>query len=151
MKNVIIIDGVSYTRTDLIATLKNADDKTVQSTKTREEHFWRLFNSGVQKEDKEKYPDSLFSFTKNGGVLWEYDRKKKIVWLRWLLIWSFFEKEYGIEYQQIQVFTKGLLEEHFKTKGLTTDAIDFKVIERLEEHFKTKGLTTVGCVTPDEV
>ena len=113
MKDIIIIDGVSYTRTDLVATLK-----LEVPTKAKEERFWQLFNSGVI-EDKEKHPDSIFSFTKEGVFLWEYNSKNKRCWMSWKSIWSVFETEFNMSCQEIQDFTSSLLEKHFKCKGLT--------------------------------
>ena len=136
MKNIIIIDGVSYTRTDLVATLKSE-----VPTKTKEERFWQLFN-GVIKEDKEKHPDSIFSFTKEGEFLWQYNSKNKRCWMSWKSIWSVFETEFNMSYQETQDFTSSLLEKHFKCKGLTTGSGMIAVGTMLEKHFKCKGLTT---------
>ena len=115
MKDIIIIDGVSYTRTDLVHTLKSE-----VPTKTKEERFWQLFNSGVIKEDKEKYPETIFSFTKEGEFLWQYDSKSNTCCLRYKLIWSVFETEFNMSYRETQDFTSSLLKKHFKCKGLTT-------------------------------
>lgn len=99
--------------------------------KSKEERFWELIlQTNSIKIDKEKYPTSTFGFM-GEKFLWEYDSKNGYLWLSWKLIWSVFETEYGLQYDDIQSFIKKEVEDHFKCKGVTP----FSLSERLYNRY----------------
>lgn len=83
---------------------------------TKEQRFLELLNGCEIKIDKEKYPNSIFLF-KNGEYYFEIENDR--LWCRHKYVWSVFENEFSMQYNEIQVFIKGMVEEHFKCKGLT--------------------------------
>ena len=85
---------------------------------SKEERFWGLINETVLKIDKVKYPNSIFGF-KGEEWWWEYDSKSGYLWLRWYFIWSIFESEYSLDYNDIQSFIKEQVETHFNCKCVT--------------------------------
>ena len=86
---------------------------------SKEERLLQLLNGAVLRIDKHKYPNSTFLFRGDDFVA-EYDSEKSILFLSYPKIWSVFQSEYGMKYNDIQAFTQGMLAEHFKCKGVTT-------------------------------
>jgi len=85
----------------------------------------------------EKYPNSIF-FKKDGVVVMEQDKKYKDFYFDYNDIWSFFEKFFDMEYEQIQEVLRYWLEETFKLEGYTPNANYGEVAYKLEETFKLK-------------
>lgn len=114
--------------------------------KTKEERFKELIE-GIDINrpvvDFEKYPTSLFWF-KGDKCYFEYDWKTQVFKVNWSLIWSIFEKEYGMKYIDIQAFIKVIVEEHFKLNGITPIVWGGFFRGPVEEHFKLKGVTPNG-------
>jgi len=107
---------------------------------TPEEIFWQLCEGLTLKIDKEKYPNSTFLF-KDDKYFFEYDSKNRNLWCSYKHIWGVFEKEYSMQYSDIQSLIKLLVEEHFKCKGITP-LLDYTFARHwVEEHFKCKGIT----------
>lgn len=48
-----------------------------------------------------------------------FEIKKQYLWCSYMNVWSVFEKEFSMNYDQIQALIKDVVEEHFKCKGLT--------------------------------
>ena len=89
-------------------------------TKPHEVWFKSILNNLTHKTiDKEKYSDSIFFFN-NNKCYFEYNQKYRYFWCDYDKVWSVFGTKYNMNYQQIQVFIKCLMEEHFKLRGLTT-------------------------------
>ena len=86
---------------------------------TKEARFFDLCQGLILKIDKKKYPNSIFFFNSKDEFFFEYDSKSKYLWCSHSRIWSVFDSEYGLNYQQIQAFIKGAVEEHFKCKEIT--------------------------------
>lgn len=109
----ITIDGVIYNLTQV----------EVKKTKTitKEQRFAELI-SGIDINrpviDFEKYPDSIFWF-KNEDCLFKYDLKSGYFWCKYSTVWSVFEQEFSMSYNDIQSFIKIQVEEYFKLKGIT--------------------------------
>ena len=82
---------------------------------------WLNENYGDLKPfETEKYSNYIF-YMKNGQVIFEYNKKNGYVYVNYDEIWSFFEKFFGMEYQQIQDITKEWVEEHYKLRVTTTE------------------------------
>ena len=88
----------------------------------KEDLFLYLIEDLVIKIDKEKYPNSIFLF-KNGEVWFEIykrqDEKNGNIWCSNKHYWLVFEREYGLNYTEIQELTKDMVGKHFKLKELT--------------------------------
>lgn len=91
--------------------------------KSKEERFLELIQ-GIDISrpivDFEQYPSSMFWVDKDGNYIAEYDFKDSRFWFSDNRIWSVFESEFGLNYNEIQDFTKTMVEKHFKIKGVTT-------------------------------
>ena len=87
---------------------------------SKEERLLQLLNGAVLRIDKEKYPNSTFLF-RGDGFLAEYNSKNTTLWLSYPEIWFVFESEYGMKYNDIVAFTRGMVEEYFKCRGVTTN------------------------------
>jgi len=118
-------------------------DKQRSLVKTKEQRFLELI-SGIDihqpKVDFQKYPNSLFWFDKDGIFICEYDWKNNYFWFHYLKVWSVFETEFNLTYQEIRNFLSGMVEEHFKMKGVTTAWCRCGRRRPVEEHFKMKGV-----------
>jgi len=133
---------------------KNMDEK--------EKLFLDLIDGFEWKLDLNEYPNSLFAF-KNDDCLFEiYNgdglNQKKIIanyrfgleqdfknaafWFHYDKIWSVFESKFDMKYNDIQSFMKGMVEKHFKIRGITTRLESLATQSRVEKHFKIRGITT---------
>ena len=93
---------------------------TEKVTKLHEMWFKSILNNLTYKAvDKEKYPNSVFFFKYN-ECFFEYNQENGHFWCDYNRVWLIFEAKYNMNYQQIKVFTKSKMEEHFKLRGLTT-------------------------------
>ena len=118
------INGVSITLTD--EQLKHIDEelKKKNNEVSAEEFFLSMWNGCEIKFDFSK-SDSVFML-KNGEVLFEQDLKNERFWCKHSTIWSVFETEYSMNYSQIQLFIKGILERRFKMGALTPKWIGWR-------------------------
>jgi hypothetical protein len=102
---------------------------------------WINKNYGdLEPYETEKYPDYIF-FIKNKDVVFEYNKKNGVVIISYNKIWSFLEKIFSMEYEQIQEVTKLWVEEHYKLGVTTTLTVIHIGDKRVEEHYKL-GVTT---------
>ena len=82
--------------------------------KEKESFFIECVN-GCQIHLSERYPDSIF-YKKDGEVIMEYEKKNDVFWFHYNKIWEIFGERFGIEPDDIEVFTRSMLQEHFKIK-----------------------------------
>lgn len=83
------------------------------------ERFYELFfNFDSLKEDQKEYPNVIFAFKEN-KYYWDFNKKTGSLWLSYKFIWSKFENEYNLNYNDIQIFIKYLVEKHFNSKDAT--------------------------------
>lgn len=80
--------------------------------------FDQLFLALQVKIDKDKYPNSIFFFN-DDTIYMELDIKSRNLWCSYRYIWSIFEKEFSMEYNDIQLFIKSRVEEHFNSGPVT--------------------------------
>jgi hypothetical protein len=125
--------------------LAQIDKQRNKDVKTKEQRFLELI-SGIDvhqpKVDFQKYPNLLFWFDKDGNYVCEYDWKNNHFWFSYSNVWSVFESEFALNYQEIRMFLNGMVEEHFKLEGVTTKATHAAPAVAVEEHFKLEGVTT---------
>ena len=100
----------------LIERLKSVQEIIDKPEITPKQRLLEILNGCEIKIDKEKYPDSVFFF-KSGECYFEIE--KQYLWCSYMDVWSVFEKEFSLNYNQIQALIKDAVEEHFKCKGLT--------------------------------
>src|SRR5690606_38012308 len=81
--------------------------------KTVEERFWELVSDTTLKFDFVRYMNTIFGFRGDEYVC-EYDFKNNYLWLRYSTVWSVLEKEYDLNYGEIQSIVKNEVEEYFK-------------------------------------
>jgi hypothetical protein len=60
------------------------------------------------------------SYMKNDELIFDYNKKKGVVYVSYDKIWSFLENFFSMEYEQIQEVTKLWMEEHYKLRVTTT-------------------------------
>ena len=97
---------------------------------SKEQRFLDLLTGCEIRIDKKKYPDSVF-FRKGGKIFFEIEKTK--FWCSYYLVWAVFEKEYSMDFAEIQVFIKDMMEEHLKMGGDKTSLDSFAA--RGGEHF----------------
>ena len=105
---------------------------------TKEERFLELINGCEIKIDKAKYPNSVFFFK---GDKYFFEIEKQYLWCSYVNVWSVFESEFKLGYDEIKSLIKSMVEEHFKMKGVTPISLAIKQLMKVEEHFKMKGVT----------
>ena len=112
--------------------------KSAQSpaSETKESIFAELCKDLERKEDRVKYPNSVFWLDKDGNYMFEHDEKNEYFWCSYTHVWSVFESKFGMKYDEIQAFTKGMVEEHFKCKEITPNSLNWHSCIMVEEHFK---------------
>lgn len=98
-----------------------------------EERFWELMNGCEIRTDFKQYPDSVFFF--KGDRCW-FELEKDTLWCAYNPVWSVFEIEYGMKYEDIQRLVKNQVEQHFKMTGVTPRGLLEKYTRVVEQHFK---------------
>jgi hypothetical protein len=71
------------------------------------------------KTDNDRWPDSIFYFN-NDNYVAEYDKKNKYFYCHYYIFWLKFELNNSFNYMTIRYLLNGMIEEHFKLKGITT-------------------------------
>jgi len=75
--------------------------------------------SGMEAVDSMKYPgDVLYRYVPKDNILF-YDKKNRKVYVRYDLIWVFFENYLGLDDQEIKGITEEWLNEAYNLKGIT--------------------------------
>ena len=116
MKSVIENQDGTYTIDGRIYGLQIAGQP--YSVETKESVFAKMVANLERKEDRTKYPDSVFWLNKDGQFMFQHDEKNGYFWCSYARVWSVFESKFGMNYDEIKAFTKGVV--HFKCKGVTT-------------------------------
>jgi len=126
-------------REALIDRIAELDKIIAEPAKTKEQRFWQIVNSITSvKVDKVKYPNSTFFFA-GDMLLFEYNTKRQFLWCSYVYFLAIFEKEFGMEYTATRDLAKGMVEEHFKCKGVSPMTALHITNGLVEEHFKCKG------------
>jgi len=106
----------------------------------KEKLFLKLIEGFEWKYSAQEYPSSLFGFKGKEFLFEIYNSKElnqqKIIanyrfgseqdlkntefWFNYDKIWSVFESKFGMNYSEIQSFMNGMVEKHFKIRGVTT-------------------------------
>lgn len=96
----------------------------------------------------EKYPNYIFHM-KNGQCILQYNKKNGYVYVSYKEIWSFFERMFGMDNQQIKDITKIWVEEHYKMGVTTIGYVGSTGRSEVEEHYKM-GVTSTfwKSITP---
>ena len=104
---------------------------------TPERRVKELYQNLTIKIDEDKFPNRIF-WIRNDKVIFEYHKKSGYFYCNYGLVWSVFESEFGLNYDQISELIKGRMEEHFKLKDVTPDERPEVGSSTVEEHFKLK-------------
>lgn len=83
-----------------------------------EQVFLDIIDGCTIKIDKDRFPNSIFLFK---GDEWMFEIEKSTVWCRWDKVWDKISVAISGDYAATQAFIRGLLEQHFKMKGVTPD------------------------------
>ena len=112
---------------------------------------WLNDNYGdLERYETEKYSDYIFHM-KDGNCILEYNKKSGYVYVSYREIWSFFERMFGMNYQQIQDLTKVWVEEHYKKEVTSTCQFQLFTKKEVEEHYKKDVTLTVPNPTSMQV
>jgi hypothetical protein len=105
----------------LIATLHK--DKIFLTEKPLKETYvdWLNANySGMEAVDSKDYPGHvLYRYVPKDNILF-YDKKNREVWVRYDLIWSFFEDYFSMKHQEIKGITEEWRSETYNLMGIAT-------------------------------
>ncbi len=111
--------------------------------------FEDLLKQMVIKEDKKKYPQSIFFFI-DEFLYMEIEFKNRNIWCSDDRIWLSFENKTEYKYKEIQIFIKNLIKIHLKNINLHTNlgVEDFKNFSVFhitwdsvtEKHFQNKKI-----------
>ena len=69
--------------------------------------------------ESDKYPDYIF-YRQGKKIIFDYNKKNGYVGVDYDEIWLFFERFFGMNYQQIQDLTKVWVEERYNLRVTTT-------------------------------
>ena len=84
---------------------------------TPEELFLDVIKD-IKVREQIKYPESVF-WEKNGEVIFEQNFKRNSLYVDYNSIWFIFEKIYGLQYSETELFIKNMVEEYLNWRGLT--------------------------------
>ena len=82
---------------------------------SKENRFFSLINDLKMR----KIENGFCLLNKNNMIFFQQDSKNETFWCDYYNIWSIFETEYSMNYQQIQRFIKNKMERHYKIEVLT--------------------------------
>jgi hypothetical protein len=103
-----------------------------EQIKKVEEFSKDIFSKMIQKDSK-FYLDNKWIF--------KQDKKKQVMWCYYDKWWKFFKYKLRLNYEQIQVISKALLEEHLKYNVFTPWRTYVLAFTRLEEHLNYNVFT----------
>ena len=103
---------------------------------SKEKRFWGLWSGLTMKVDRDQYPKSTFWFAGDDLII-EWQHIYGQLWISHSDIWSVFEKEYGLNYNDIQSFIKVEVEKHFKI-GSVTPIFKFSVSDLRESYIRVR-------------
>ena len=103
--------------------------------------FLHMFDDMDVVQSKSEKDWILFRYEK-GHNLMIYDRKNEYVYINYSDIWSFLEDGFGINYSDIQAFTKRWVDEAYKLRGVTTIYYLGAPSMMVDEAYKLRGVTT---------
>ena len=104
--------------------------------------FDELFND-LEIDTLDEYPDSIF-FIKNGNDFYmEQNYKDEKLYCSYNKIWSFFEGNLSLGYQEISDLIKVMVEQHLKEKVFTPKFNRFREAIMVEQQLKEKVFTPI--------
>jgi len=104
--------------------------------------FLKQFDNCKIKYDFEKYENKLFFFNEENRIVGDYNLKRHIFWMDYDKIWSIFESQFNLNYIDIKVLTRYLVETHFKLRCETTPIFFTPIRTEVETHFKLRCVNT---------
>ena len=84
------------------------------------ENFFVGFLNDHQIKVSDEYPDLVF-YVKNNKIFMQYNKKNGDLRVEYDQIWSFFEKEYGYNYIEVNDLLKHLVYKHLKLKDVNQE------------------------------
>ena len=108
------IDAAKEQAAKLEAVINGFDDKD-SKLEAMEKRFIELMNGLTI-----KLVDRGINYYRGDVWIAELDIKNKVVWFRYFHFWSFFEKEFGLKYDDITSFTTNMVKKHLNCDGFTT-------------------------------
>ena len=109
------IDAAKEQAAKLEAVINGFDDKD-SKLEAMEKRFIELMNGLTI-----KLVDRGINYYRGDVWIAELDIKNKVVWFRYFHFWSFFEKEFGLKYDDITSFTTNMVKKHLNCDGFTTN------------------------------
>jgi hypothetical protein len=103
-----------------------------------DDFFNDLFD-GLEEHESDKYPGDII-FRKNGKTHMYQESKNEKLWCSYKYIWSFFESEFGYNYNEISKLVQGMVGLHLKRKVFTTNITADANLWVGGTTFKTKGI-----------
>jgi hypothetical protein len=61
-------------------------------------------------------------YKKDNVILYKYNENNRYFWIDYDKIWSIFKSKFHLNYYEIKLLTKGMVEEHLNLKDITTEA-----------------------------
>ena len=98
--------------------------KPVKENKEKEmkDFLLSFINGSTIYLDLEEFPNRVFYKDKNDDkIIFEYDNKNGWFWLDYDKIWLVFENKYKLNYAEIQIFIKKVVEDTLNLNGVTPD------------------------------
>lgn len=89
----------------------------------------------VIKFDFIEYEYDLYYFYKD-NCLFDQNKKTMYFYIRYIKIWSVFEKKFGINFQEIKDFMLGMINKYFKLKNYIPFQRINHSVKDVDEHFK---------------
>ena len=106
--------------------------------------FFNDLLNGLEIDTLDKYPDSIF-FIKNGhDVYMEQDYKNERLFCSYNRIWSFFEGDLSLDYQEISDLIKVMVEQQLKEMVFTPPENASVLYNGVEKQLKNKVFTPQG-------
>ena len=84
-----------------------------------EDDFVEIMKDVVEKPSEKYIGNILYVDKNNNKIYMMHDQKSKYLWIDQDKLWSFFESEYHLEYEETQRFFKDMVSEHYNLWDVT--------------------------------
>lgn len=124
----IKMNGVKYEYEQLSCLKNNSKSKDCkigfESKIQQITAFFEPFFENLETATSGRYPNSVF-YKKNGKVIFEHCQNEEFnfFYVDYGTIWSVFEDKFGLKYQEISDFIKGMVEKHLNLRGVTPEKV----------------------------
>jgi hypothetical protein len=110
--------------------------------KPEERYVYDIFTNLVEYHYKDDINDVYYKH--NNVIMFNFKLNSGDFWCDHYNFWSFLQHEYHLNYEQISILVKGMVEEHLIKKDIKPFANEYIISVGKDEHLIKKDVTPIG-------